>query len=222
MPNSFFLFHLEVAVTFRIRLARPGDAAQVLDVYAPYVRDTTVSFELAVPSVDDYAQRIAHGLASTTYLVVEAGGAGDHSDDRRIVGFATYGAFGHRAAYQWSAETSIFLSDDCTGHGVGAELLSCLEDIMRAGGIVTSEACICSENTGSIAFHRRHGYRVVGEHRSCASKFGRWLSIQWLEKPLAAYRDDPEPPTPCAEGVQQLIIGRANERLAGRDGARDA
>lgn len=195
----------------RIRLAEIGDAGAVLAVYAPYVRDTTVSFELRVPSVEEYAQRIAQGREHGTYLVVEM--REGENDAWRIVGFATYGAFGHRAAYRWSAETSIYLDDSCTGKGVGAALLDCLERIMHASGIVTSEACICSENTGSIAFHQRYGYRICGEHRDCASKFGRWLSIQWLEKHLGPRDPDPVAPAPCGLEMQERLVAEANKAL---------
>ena len=45
-----------------LRVARPGDAPALLAVYAPYVRDTAVSFEYEVPSQEEFARRIARTL----------------------------------------------------------------------------------------------------------------------------------------------------------------
>ena len=104
---------------YRIRLASRKDAAAVLDLYAPYVTSTTVSFEVEPPSVDEYADRIQSALDRYTFLVLErmdnedeeglgtAGEAAPAGAD--IVGFASYGPFGHRVAYQWSAEISLYL-----------------------------------------------------------------------------------------------------------------
>lgn len=226
---------------YRIRLACSEDAAAVLEMYAPYVTSTTVSFEIEPPSVDEYSQRIQSALDRYTFLVLEqldasaadgeadgsvagdiaAGdGAGSNGagDDRqgngRIIGFASYGPFGHRKAYQWSAEISIYLRQGFTGNGLGAHLLNALEDIMASAGITNSEACICSENTGSIEFHRRHGYRACAEFTDCASKFGRWLGIQWLEKHLAPHPSNPVPPHAPLPQDCERILAAANERLA--------
>lgn len=197
-------------MVYQIRTARVADAESVLGVYAPYVADTTVSFELAVPDAAEYAGRIAEAIEHYAFLVVE------RVDDagRHVAGFASYGPFGHRAAYQWSAEISIYLEANATGRGVGSELLRCLEDVMRAGGITNSEACICSENNGSIDFHMRHGYRFAGEFDQCASKFGRWLGIQWLEKHLADHAENPDPPKAPDPGAVESAILAANARLA--------
>lgn len=213
---------------YRIRLASRKDAAAVLDLYAPYVTSTTVSFEVESPSVDEYADRIQSALDRYTFLVLErmdnmnederglgtAGEAAPAGAD--IVGFASYGPFGHRVAYQWSAEISIYLKQGLTGNGLGAHLLDALEKIMASAGITNSESCICSENTGSIEFHRRHGYRTCAEFTDCAAKFGRWLGIQWLEKRLAPHPANPQPPHAPAPQDCERILAAANALLASK------
>ena len=200
---------------YRIRLASREDAAAVLDMYSPYITSTTVSFEVVPPSVDEYAERIQSALDHHTFLVLESV-CGDESATNvgDIVGFASYGPFGHRIAYQWSAEISIYLKQGLTGRGLGAHLLDALEKIMASAGITNSESCICSENTGSIEFHRRHGYRTCAEFTDCASKFGRWLGIQWLEKHLAPHPANPEPPRAPAPQDCERILAAANARLS--------
>ena len=41
-----------------IQIARPDDAEALLEIYAPYVTDTAITFEYAVPSVDEFRERI--------------------------------------------------------------------------------------------------------------------------------------------------------------------
>lgn len=200
---------------YRIRLASREDAAAVLDMYSPYVTSTTVSFEVTPPTVDEYAERIQSSLDRYTFLVLESvNHERSETDSGDIVGFASYGPFGHRIAYQWSAEISIYLKQGLTGRGLGAHLLDALEKIMVSAGITNSESCICSENTGSIEFHRRHGYRTCAEFTDCASKFGRWLGIQWLEKHLAPHPANPEPPRVPAPQDCERILAAANARLS--------
>ena len=213
---------------YQIRTATPGDAAGILEVYAPYIERTTVSFELAVPTADEFAGRIAETLGRYAYLVLEELPGGRDGCDptapgaaalgARIVGFAYYGAFGHRAAYQWSAETSIYLAPELCGRGLGTVLIDALQRLMAAQGIVNAEACICAENAGSIAFHERHGYIQRALFPSCAHKLGRWLGIVWLEKRLAEAPALPSPIRPLDADAAERIIAAANAALAGRSG----
>ena len=53
----------------RIRLATPADAPALLDVYAPYVRQTAITFEYDVPSVEEFTARIEQTLTRYPYLV---------------------------------------------------------------------------------------------------------------------------------------------------------
>lgn len=53
----------------RIRLAQPGDAEALLNIYAPYVLNTAITFEYTVPSVQEFSGRIQNTLARYPYLV---------------------------------------------------------------------------------------------------------------------------------------------------------
>lgn len=130
-----------------------------------------------------------------------------------ILGYAYYGPLGERAAYQWSAETSIYLDMKQTGRGLGTHLLDALEACMAAQGICTSEACITSENIGSQEFHQQHGYTECACFHNCASKFGRWLGTVWMEKQLAPYVEAPELIHPLDEVSLTRILTSANEQL---------
>ena len=58
-----------------IRLAEPADAAGLLAIYAPIVRETATSFELEPPSEEEMRRRIAGTLERRPWLVCAADGA---------------------------------------------------------------------------------------------------------------------------------------------------
>lgn len=117
-----------------LRAARPDDAAALLEIYAPYVTGTAISFEYDVPSVEEFRARIEHTLKKYPYIVAESGG--------EIVGYAYTGEFKERAAYGWSVETSIYVARGKKRCGIGKRLYRALEDISRLQNILNLNACI--------------------------------------------------------------------------------
>lgn len=198
-------------MTLHIRPAQASDAADLLAIYAPYVRETTVTFEFDVPSIEEFAARIELAKKRYAYLVLEK--TVESESERRLVGYAYYGAFKSRPAYQWSAETSIYLDEKERGRGAGSILLDTLESCMAAQGITNSEACITGENESSVEFHRRHGYEERARFIKCANKFDRWLDVVWMEKYIGPHGENPQPIRPLDELELTQIIDVANERL---------
>lgn len=174
----------------RIRTARPEDAIELLEIYAPYVRETAVTYEYTVPSQEEFASRIRHTMEKYPYLVAEK--------DGEILGYAYAGAFHPRAAYAWDAEMSIYIKKDRKRSGIGKTLYEALEKLLAEQNILNVYACIaCPEEEDeyltkdSIRFHERMGYRIVGEFRECAYKFGRWYGMVWMEKRIGKRTADP-------------------------------
>lgn len=174
----------------RIRTAEPEDAAELLEIYAPYVRETAVTYEYTVPSREEFASRIRRTMEKYPYLVAE--------QDGEILGYAYAGAFHPRAAYAWDAEMSIYIKKDRKRSGIGKALYETLEKILAEQNILNVYACIaCPEKEDeyltkdSIRFHERMGYRIVGEFPECAYKFGRWYGMVWMEKRIGKRTADP-------------------------------
>jgi L-amino acid N-acyltransferase YncA len=60
---------------FILRLATPADAAAVHEIYAPIVRDTAISFEYDVPTVEEIRGRIEKLLGDGfPWLIAESDG----------------------------------------------------------------------------------------------------------------------------------------------------
>lgn len=176
----------------RIRTAGIHDAQALLEIYAPYVRNTAITFEYEVPKPADFQKRIENTLKKYPYIVAEA--------DGEILGYAYTGAFKERAAYDWSAEVSIYVKEDKHGNGVGRKLYAALEEISRVQRILNLNACIaCSDmedeylTNDSVTFHSHMGYTMVGKFHQCGYKFGRWYDMVWMEKRIGEHPADPAP-----------------------------
>ncbi len=159
-----------------IRFATEGDIPQILDVYSPYIMNTTASFEYTVPSLEEFTARFRTVTNQFPWLVWE--------EDGQILGYAYGSAPFERAAYRWSAEASVYLRREAQGRGIGKKLYALLEELLKRQGYAVIYAIVTSENTASRRFHEALGYRTVAELPGCGFKFGRELGIVWLEKRL--------------------------------------
>lgn len=184
----------------KIRVADVLDAEALLAIYAPYVRETAISFETEVPTLATFRRRITGTLARRyPFLVAEA--------DGEILGYAYTGPFVGRAAYDWAAEVSIYVRQDAHGQGVGRALYEALEEVSRAQHIINLEACIgvpSGEDDdylthNSAEFHAHMGYRLVGRFERCGYKFGRWYDMVWMEKIIGEHVDNPAPVVPFSK-----------------------
>ena len=117
-----------------IRLATPDDAPELLAIYEPYVRETAITCEYEVPSVEEFAGRIERALKRYPYLVMEL--------DGRPVGYAYVSPLNSREAYDWSVETSIYLARDVRHGGLGRKLHDALKQCLVAMGITNMCALI--------------------------------------------------------------------------------
>lgn len=174
----------------QIRIVTSSDAEELLGIYAPYVRNTAITFEYEVPTVEEFTQRILKVLKRYPYLAAEIEG--------KIVGYAYAGTFHEREAYNWAVETSIYVAQDKKGLGIGKKLYEELERRLSLQNILNLNACIaCTDNedkhltNASVSFHEHMGYRMVGEFRQCGYKFGRWYNMVWMEKHIGEHEQLP-------------------------------
>lgn len=174
-----------------IRTATPADAAQLLQIYAPFVENTTVTFEYIVPSAEDFADRIRHTLQKYPYLVAE--------DQGFILGYAYASSFKERAAYSWSAETSIYVKENMERKGIGGMLYHALEDSLTRQNVCNLCACIAYPNPASIAFHEHFSYKTVAHFHASGFKKDAWSDMIWMEKELCPHTVPPKPFIPFPE-----------------------
>ena len=167
------------------------DAKQLLEIYAPYVENTAVSFEYEVPGVQEFENRIE--AISSEYPYLKA------TDGDEIWGYAYAGRFKARRAYDYSVETTIYIRQDKRGLGIGKALYRVLEASLSDMGILNMNACIAVPGTkdehltnDSRYFHEKMGFSLVGTFHNSGYKFHTWYDMIWMEKMLGEHRAEPD------------------------------
>ena len=168
-----------------IRDATAADAERCAAIYAPYVRETAISFESEPPAADELARRIAEAQRAHAWLVLET--------DGDVVGYAYGGPFMARAAYQWATTVSVYLDAGRRRAGGGRALYEALFDRLAARGHRTALAGIALPNDASIGLHLAMGFEPAGIYRRVGWKHDRWHDVAWYQRDLT---DDDGPPGP--------------------------
>lgn len=161
-----------------IRIASIDDAKSILEIYAPYIEKTNITFEYDVPSVEEMRQRIEKTLKDYPYLVA--------LKDHQIVGYAYASRYASRKAYDWDCELSIYVADNIHQQGVGKELYEALLSLLKIMNIQNVYACITHPNIKSENFHKKFGFETVGIFHRCGYKFDTWHDIVWMEKRIGS------------------------------------
>jgi len=176
-----------------LRLATSKDIPRILEIYAPYVQNTAISFEYTVPTLEAFTQRFLSVTKHFPWLVWEENGL--------VLGYA-YGSLPfERAAYGWCAEASIYLCPEAQGKGIGKALYTALEAILRLQGYRKVYAIITTANAHSRDFHEKMGYRLTATMPECGFKFGTWHGTVWMEKILESLGI----PTNFPVSVQEIV-----------------
>ena len=163
------------------------DAKELLSIYAPYVRETAISFEYEVPSLSEFQERIRNVSSALPYIkAVEAG---------EILGYAYAGKFKNRKAYDWSVEVTVYVRKDSRRTGVGRLLYNTLEDFLKRIGVLNMNACIARPKeedehlcNDSYYFHKKMGFHLVGTFHNCGYKFNTWYDMIWMEKIIGEHQ----------------------------------
>jgi phosphinothricin acetyltransferase len=162
----------------RVRPPEPSDLADLTALYNQYVVSSPVTFDIEPFSVDQrrawFEQHEARGRHRL--FVAEQG--------ERIVGYATSSAFRMKAAYDPSVETSVYVAPGATGRGIGSKLYAALFQALAREDVHRAYAGVTVPNPASLALHRRFGFRSLGTFDEVGRKFGRYWSVEWLEKPV--------------------------------------
>jgi L-amino acid N-acyltransferase YncA len=169
-----------------IRIATEDDAIEILNIYAPYITDTSFTFEMDVPTITDFKKRIRNYLETYPWLVYEVNG--------EIAGYAYAARHRERVAYQWCTESSIYVHAKYRGIDIGRKLYSALTEILKLQGFRNVYAVINLPNDKSVSFHERCGFKWFATYENVGYKLGRWKNVGWWKLQVNEYKDDPTPP----------------------------
>jgi L-amino acid N-acyltransferase YncA len=164
------------------------DAAACAAIYAPSVTDGVASLEEIAPDAAELARRIADVTARYPWLIAELDGV--------IAGYAYASQHRARAAYRWSADVTVYVSDAHHRRGVGRALYLRLFELLVQQGYYEAGAGITLPNDASVGLHESLGFRPVGVYRNIAFKFGAWRDVGWWQKTLRRHEPDTSPAEP--------------------------
>jgi phosphinothricin acetyltransferase len=197
--------------TFTFRLAKETDTEAILKIYAPYVKDTSITFEYDVPSAEEFRKRIEHISPEYPYIVCEIDGS--------VVGYAYAHRHMERAAYQWNAELSVYIDRMLLRGGLGKALYGVLIEILKLQNVRNVYGCVTSPNENSEKLHERFGFKKLGIFHNAGYKCGAWHDVSWFEMSIGKYDNDPKPFMPIKEVDKKMIdkiLNRASSALLSR------
>lgn len=175
--------------TLTIRPASLDDAGPIAAIYAPYVADSAITFEVDAPSAAEMASRMAQILPHYPYLVAERDGA--------VIGYAYATKLYERAAYRWAAEATVYLSrDGLQRQGIGTALYQRLIASLRDQGFLAAVGKITLPNAASVRLHEKLGFRASGVLTRIGFKQGRWHDVGLYQLDLADHPSEPDETRP--------------------------
>ncbi len=174
-----------------IRVAELADASGMLDIYRPFVENTSFTFENVCLSIAEFQSRISHYLENYPWLVADNNG--------EIAGYAYAARHRERVAYQWSVEVSVYIHEKYYRQGLAQKLYEELFRLLKLQGFRNVYAVINLPNDPSVAFHESMGFIWFATYEQVGYKLGKWKNVGWWHKVINEFTDDPAPPAPFSK-----------------------
>ncbi len=152
-----------------IRKAEIKDSDKILEIYAPYILNTAVTFEYTVPSPKDFEKRVAGIMAEYPYYVC--------CDEGKILGYCYGARYMERAAFNWDMELSVYLREEAKGKGIGRALYGAVKETAELMNMKNLYALIAAPNPQSESLHKHFGFEKEAVFKNMGYKFGRWIDL---------------------------------------------
>ena len=165
----------DLARAWSIRLAQPEDADAIHQIDAECLETGHATFRDTPHDWPSFAAAFESGPA---LVLVEAD---------VVQGWAAVARSSARAVYRGVGETSVYVSPQAHGRGVGTRLLQTLIERAEDAGFWTLTAQIFPENEASLALHQRQGFDILGRRRALGRmtygpEQGKWRDVMFLER----------------------------------------
>lgn len=170
----------------RIRLADKDDASSILQIYAPYITGTAITFECEVPTVEAFSDRMKNIQRVYPWLVCEI--------DDHIAGYAYASRYMERQAYDWSADFSIYINPQYHGKRIGKSLYFSLIEILKLQGYYNIYSAVTMPNIKSESLHESFGFNEIGIFRNVGYKLGGWHDVKWYVLKINEHIQSPVKP----------------------------
>ncbi len=161
-------------MNINIRAAVNDDLPQILTIINDAIANTT--------AVYDYEQRTPKMLQQWFNVKTEKQFPVIVATNREtILGYATYGTFRDKAAFDQTVEHSVYVRTEFLGNGIGGKLLTELISLAKLQDLHVMIGAIDASNSDSINFHKKFGFTECGFIREVGFKFGRRLDMVFMQ-----------------------------------------
>ena len=161
-------------MTIQIRPYSEADVPAILDIINDNILHSTSLYDYEPRNLTKQSDLLKEKVAKNFPVIVA-------KIDGKIAGFGMYGEFRFRDAYRFTVEHSVYVSANFKGKGVGGKLLQSLIELAKKQGLHTMIGVIDAENTESILFHEKYGFKKVGIIKESGFKFNRWLDSVFVQ-----------------------------------------
>src|SRR6266852_3835412 len=161
-----------------VRPAVEEDLGKLNDIYNRYAVETHFTFDYEPMTMEDRREWFSHYDRTGRYRVVVGVSEG------LVIGYASSSRFRTKPGYETSVETSVYITPDAVGRGIGTRLYEELFKQLQNEDVHRAYAGIALPNQASIALHERFGFKRVAHFTEQGRKFDRYWDVGWYEKPL--------------------------------------
>ena len=163
-----------------LRRATVADASAILDIYAHYVLNTSITFEVDVPTEEEMQARIAEVTGDYPYLILEI--------DGKAVAFAYAHRYLARAAYRWNVQFSVYVDKEyCKHYHIGTALYTALKKIVSLQNVQNVYGLVADTNVKSFALHQKIGFKKLATYSKIGYKLGKWHDVAIFEMILGEH-----------------------------------
>lgn len=188
-----------------VRQAGSGDVGSICDIVNHYITTSWVNFRTEPQTPQDWAIDLERSRERYPWLVAA------HPDSGEILGIAYAGEWKPRNAYDWTAESTVYVRAGSGRQGIGRALYAHLMNVLRTQGFHSVLAVIALPNPGSVALHETFGFRQIGRLTETGFKHGRWYDVGWWQLQFAV-GDPPSPVLPVRRALAQLAVTSTTEK----------
>lgn len=162
----------------RIRHAEPGDLDGILEILNHYILTDHCTFDTEPWSAEQKRPWFESCAPDTPYQLWVA------TLHDRIAGYAHSSRWRPKNAYDITVETTVYVSHEHQGGGIGLALMERLLTELNGFGLRSAVAGVTQPNPASDELHRKMGFEKVGTFEQVGYKFGNYHDVTWYRKAL--------------------------------------
>ncbi len=157
-----------------IRDVQPGDVEKIVEIYNYYIRETVITFDEKEYMLEEMQRKIKKYTDNGfPWLVYE--------QDGEVLGYAYLTGWRDRAAYNITAETSVYIDQKAVNRGIGSRLYEILIEKAKEKNLRSLIAGISVPNPVSRKLHQKFDFVPVGTFKECGKKFDRLIDVEFWQ-----------------------------------------